>query len=272
MIELRSLADDEPALACSPLLRGFQKTFAYTTENDYDAALGMIGVWDARKGYRRIGEFSSGGVGPHDILRLPSSDTLVVANGGIETHPDSGRAKLNVPTMRPNLSYVGHDGALIGQFVLDEAFHLNSIRHLDVSTAGLVAFATQWQGDPSDAPALLGLHQLGHAATWVLADPAQHVALEGYAGSVSFSGDQTCVGITSPRGGLIQVFSVADGTSNWTSTSPDASGLSRHAASGFCFTNGTGAFGHVDAEGVLAGVQIHDRAFDNHLVRIDVPG
>jgi len=32
MIELRSLADVEPALAFSPLLRGFQKTFAYLGE------------------------------------------------------------------------------------------------------------------------------------------------------------------------------------------------------------------------------------------------
>ena len=33
MIELCSLADDEPALAFSPLLRGFQKTFAYLGEH-----------------------------------------------------------------------------------------------------------------------------------------------------------------------------------------------------------------------------------------------
>ena len=33
MIELRPLADDEPALAFSPLLRGFRKTFAYLGEH-----------------------------------------------------------------------------------------------------------------------------------------------------------------------------------------------------------------------------------------------
>jgi len=38
MIELRSLADIELALAFSPLLRGFQKTFAYLGKH------GSIGI------------------------------------------------------------------------------------------------------------------------------------------------------------------------------------------------------------------------------------
>jgi len=46
MIELRSLADDEPALAFSPLLRGFQKTFAYLGEH------GSIGLTQS-KGFKR---------------------------------------------------------------------------------------------------------------------------------------------------------------------------------------------------------------------------
>jgi hypothetical protein len=46
MIELRSLADDEPALVFSPLLRGFQKTFAYLGEH------GSIGLTQS-KGFKR---------------------------------------------------------------------------------------------------------------------------------------------------------------------------------------------------------------------------
>lgn len=62
-------------------------TRLYTTENDFDGAAGVIGVWDAVHDYARLGEFSSGGVGPHEILRLPRLDVFVVANGGIATHP-----------------------------------------------------------------------------------------------------------------------------------------------------------------------------------------
>ncbi len=54
----------------------------------------------------RAGEFASGGVGPHEIRRMPGSDVLVIANGGIATHPGSSRAKLNIPKMQPNLAYI----------------------------------------------------------------------------------------------------------------------------------------------------------------------
>ena len=60
----------------------------YATENDFDNAAGMIGVYDATDGFRRIGEFATHGVGPHELLLCPDGKTLAIANGGIETHPD----------------------------------------------------------------------------------------------------------------------------------------------------------------------------------------
>lgn len=107
--------------------------------------------------YKRIGEFASGGIGPHDIA-WTGDGTLVVANGGIETHPDSGRTKLNIPTMRPNLSYI-RDRRVIEQTEMPSALRKNSIRHLSVRQDGLVAFAMQWQGDERDGVPLAGLHR-----------------------------------------------------------------------------------------------------------------
>ena len=46
--------------------------------------------------FARVGEFPTHGVGPHELLLLGDGRTLAVANGGIETHPDFGRAKLNI--------------------------------------------------------------------------------------------------------------------------------------------------------------------------------
>jgi hypothetical protein len=40
------------------------------------------------------------------VLLASDRRRLVVANGGILTDPGSGRAKLNIATMRPNLSYL----------------------------------------------------------------------------------------------------------------------------------------------------------------------
>ena len=63
----------------------------YTTENDYDGARGVIGVRDATDGYQQIGEFPAHGMEPHDIQLLADGRTMVIANGGIRTHPDSAR-------------------------------------------------------------------------------------------------------------------------------------------------------------------------------------
>ena len=52
----------------------------------------------------------SGGIGPHEILRLPGARLLAIANGGIHTRPDTGREKLNLDTMRPNLTLMDEDG------------------------------------------------------------------------------------------------------------------------------------------------------------------
>jgi hypothetical protein len=78
----------------------------YATENDFDNARGAIGVYDATDDFRRIGEFFSGGIGPHDMTVLPGGKTMLIANGGLETHPDYGRTVLNIATMKPNLALV----------------------------------------------------------------------------------------------------------------------------------------------------------------------
>lgn len=243
----------------------------YTTENDFDAARGVIGIWDARQGYIRVAEIASGGIGPHDILRLPGTETLVVANGGIETHPDSGRAKLNLPTMRPNLSYVSPDGAVLEQLELGADYRMNSIRHLDVAPDGTVALAMQWQGDPRDAPALLGLHQRGSPIEPLAADNADHLELQGYAGSVAFSNGARLVGISSPRGGVVQVFNTASRTFAHSIAAPDVCGLSGRAGSGFYFATGEGDVGYWSSVAQAVLLRSHPRSFDNHLIPIAQP-
>ena len=58
---------------------------------------GVIGVYDAATGFARVAEFASGGHDPHQLLAL--GDELVVANGGLLTHPDAPGVKLNIDTM-----------------------------------------------------------------------------------------------------------------------------------------------------------------------------
>lgn len=236
-----------------------------TPENDFEAGQGRIGVWDARRGYARVAEFSSGGVGPHDIRLLPGTDILVVANGGIDTHPDSGRTKLNLPTMSPSLCYLDLSGQMLETVRLDGAMHRNSIRHLSVRSDGLVGFGMQWQGGP-DVPPLVGLHRRGGSLRLLTAADATHRRLKGYVGSIAFSGDGAQVGVTSPRGGVVQLFDTDSGGFRLSIDAPDACGLSARR-DGFMITTGTG---HISAwqGGRLMPLQQDPAQFDNHLVAI----
>ena len=238
----------------------------YTPENDYDNAVGVIGVWDVPAGYRRLGEFASQGVGPHDIRLMPDGETLVIANGGIETHPDSGRAKLNIPVMQPNLAYLGLEGGLRELVELSPALHMNSIRHLDLRTDGLVGFAMQWQGGQGDLPPVLGTHRRGGAAR--LIGGAGEIAgqMNGYGGSVAFSGDGSLLAVSSPRGGRVQAFDAETGALVHGLAMEDVCGLGA-APGGFLLSSGTGQLARMGAEGATPITRAEVR-WDNHLVRL----
>ncbi len=234
----------------------------FTSENDYEAGEGVIGLWDVRQNYARIGEFSSGGVGPHDLKLMPDGETLVVANGGIETHPDMGRSKLNIPVMEPNLSYVSLAGEVLEHVELAASLHKNSIRHLAVRADGLVAFAMQWQGPRNQSPPLLGLHRRGAPYRLLKIPGKLHLDMQGYAGSVSFSGDGGKVAITSPRGGFWQIFDVKADDVLAHLPAEDICGIGP-TDQNFLFTTGTGLIG--DALDTLAQ---HALQWDNHLIAI----
>lgn len=240
--------------------------YLFTTENDFETATGMIGVWDARESYKRIGEFPSGGTGPHDIALLPDRDVLVIANGGIETHPDSGRTKLNIPMMRPNLSYLDLTGVVIDQIELDRSLHKNSIRHLDVDGAGHVAFAMQWEGASSALPPLLGWHRLGQDPVLLSAPDDIQRDMQNYAGSTALSGDASRVAITSPRGGKIHVFDWANRSYIADYDMQDVCGVAAHK-DGFTLTTGTGEIATLTKDGLI-NPTMTPFSWDNHAVSL----
>lgn len=236
----------------------------FTTENNVDAGRGCVGVWDTHAGYKRVAEFDSGGIGPHDIKRLPGTDTFAIANGGILTHPDTDRIKLNIPTMQPNLSYV-LEGALLETVTLPPEHHKNSIRHLAVNQSGDVALGMQWEGDGT-APPLVARHRRG--APLVLADlsnAALH-ALNGYIGSIAYAQDGATIATTSPRGSVLDTYRAADMSLTQRVGIADICGIAP-AAQGFAFTSGTGASGFLT--GRDSTVQPSAAlSWDNHLVVI----
>lgn len=236
----------------------------FTTENDFEAGAGRIGVWDTRHGYTRVDEWDSGGIGPHDIKRLPGSDTLIVANGGIDTHPDSGRTKLNIPTMRPNLSYIAQ-GRVIETATLPPEMRKNSIRHLAVNARGDIALGMQWQGD-GPVRALVGLHRHG-AQIVLMGAPGEEIqAMNGYVGSIAFSKDGSAIAVTSPRGGRLHVYDAELARLVHVTPLEDVCGVAPHV-DGFTLTSGTGSLRNLKGPEVLHSAHSLLR-WDNHLISI----
>ncbi len=134
-------------------------TLLLTPEHDYETPRGVIGIRDARN-FRIVGEIATQGLDPHEIAWLPDGKTLIVANGGILTHPRTFRKKLNIPTMDPSLCLIdAASGRCLEQLRLPD--HLLSIRHLAVTRDGSVAVGLQYEGDALAAPSVAALYRPG---------------------------------------------------------------------------------------------------------------
>lgn len=238
----------------------------YTTENDYENTRGVVGVWDTADGYQRIGSFASGGLGPHELLLRRDAPGLVIANGGIQTHPDTGRDKLNLDTMRPNLTYLGFDGSVDAQMQLPADLHQNSIRHLAMRSDGTVGFAMQWQGELGADVPIVGLHHPGTTPRLLAEDDPRVRNLNGYGGSISFSADGARIAVTSPRGGVVQVMNVTSGALRREYQLDDVCGLASNA-SGFTASTGTGRIVSLTGATIQPLAQV-DLRWDNHLIRL----
>ncbi|UUX48598.1 DUF1513 domain-containing protein [Nisaea acidiphila] len=248
----------------------------FTTENDYDNARGVIGIWDCRDGYRRVGEWDSHGIGPHDLTLLPHGGAMAIANGGILTHPDSGRAKLNIADMRPNLTFLDmRDGSFLRQIELPAELHKNSIRHLDSGPDGSVIFGMQYQGATTDAPPLVGY--IGADGTCTLFDAEQTLTpqLRGYCADVAIDASGRFGASTFPRGDRIAIWSLPDGKLIELNQVRDSAGIAPEGhPGGFRFSTGFGRLltRLAGTDGAVAegpDQRFPGLAFDNHMTMLE---
>jgi hypothetical protein len=180
----------------------------YATENDWDGERGVLGVYDVGAGYRRIGEFGSGGIDPHEAMLMSDGRTIVVGNGGIITHPDYDRMKLNLATMEPSLAYVDAEtGDLIERVVLPPSLHQLSIRHMSEAADGSIWFGGQYEGPETDPVDLVGVHRRGAAAAELVSAPrSAYGGMRQYVGDMAVSQDGRHIAASSPVGGRLMIF------------------------------------------------------------------
>lgn len=128
----------------------------FTTEIDTDSGQGLLGVRHAGNLQKRA-EFKTNGLDPHAVLALPATnisadgslvqpppqpsarhlfhDGLFVANGGIDTAPETGRLKRQLQQMDSSIACLHRDtGDLLGQWRLADP--RLSLRHLAWAAAG----------------------------------------------------------------------------------------------------------------------------------------
>lgn len=236
----------------------------YATENDFDNAAGVIGVYDATAGFRRVAEFPTFGVGPHELLLMADGRTLAIANGGIETHPDFGRAKLNIATMKPSLVFVDSvTGDLLDRYELPAALHQLSIRHMDTDARGAVWFGCQYEGPAAERPLLVGFAERGSEFRLLEMPDDVLSGFRNYIGSVAANRDTGRLAVSSPQGNAFAVIDMASQSVVSTTSLTEVCGLAPDHA-GFLATTGAGKILAPDG----GERSDPDYVWDNHLARI----
>lgn len=240
----------EPILIASPDDRHFfghghfspDGRLLYASENDFDANRGMIGLYDARDGYRRIGEYSTYGIGTHDLSVSDDGRLLIAANGGIETHPDFGRTKLNLDHMEPSLALIdAATGTLVERHTLPETLRQLSTRHIDLDDKGRVWFACQYEGPRNDLPPLVGHFGKGEDLTFLSLPDETTIGLANYVGAIAVNRREGLVGLTSPNGGRFVVLDAGSGRVLREESIADAAGIAA-APHGFAVSSYDGRF------------------------------
>ncbi len=238
----------------------------YTTENAYETGDGVIGVYDARDSFKRIGEFPSGGVGPHQLDFLRDGRTLAIANGGIRTHPDRGREKLNLDIMRSSLTLIDHEtGTIKNDFGLSDADdRLLSLRHLALDGTRVVIVAQDqaidgkarqltYYCDTADSNGLAALS----------APETAQPDFKGYCGSAAVDTATGIVAVSSPRGGTVAMWRSHKPSYHWLG---EVSLADVCGAGGCMITSGGGVIERLDDSGHVIDKRSYPfRQWDNHL-------
>jgi len=194
-----------------------------TSENHYGTGNGYIVERDLNN-YQIINRYRSGGIGPHQIALMSDDKTLVIANGGIKTHPEQPRKKLNLDTMKPNLSYLDlASGKIIEQHKLTNP--QLSIRHLAVSTQDKVIAGLQYQGANTDLVPLAISHVQGRTLQYLQAPNHQWRSMRQYTASVCVDNNNALVAISCPRADMITYWSLTNDNFLGTERLSDGAGL-----------------------------------------------
>jgi hypothetical protein len=245
----------------------------FATEAVGSTGDGVLGIYDATAGWKRVGEISTRGLDPHEVRLMPDGRTLAVANGGILMRSDMPRLKLNIPDMDPSLVYLdSRDGSLIRQIRPATELRQLSIRHIAIDRRGRVAVAMQYEGPVADRVPLVAVHDApaGTDRLDYLPMPEdQRLAMRQYCGSAATDDSRRYLAVSSPRGNRVLVWDMERLALVHVGEARDVCGVAALPESGFLASNGLGRLFRLDTESRLDAVAEAARLqWDNHMVAI----
>lgn len=250
----------------------------FVTENNYRSGRGVVSVRHAET-FAKITEFDSGGVGPHQLAWLVGGRALAVANGGIRTHPERPREKLNLDRMRPNLTIIdAANGRVIDQACPD--LPKSSIRHIANGGEGRIVVCAQHEGSPeheaspAEAAPLVFLYEGGRRlAPLAVPNAATWRDMRDYTASVAVAGDTGHALVTCPRANLVTFWDLRARRYAGRQRVGDCGGVAVDpAAQEFVVSNGLGMILRFDAHSFAlrrqALARMADLKWDNHLTAV----
>lgn len=236
----------------------------YATASRYEAGEGLIAVFDAEQNYQRVNTFELNGIGPHELTLHPDGETLVVGLGGILTHPDYDRIKLNLNTMEPALILMNrHSGKIIGRF--RPSHHQQSTRHVSVDGNGAIYVAYQYQGPLHEAPPLLARVEEGRLREFRF-DKGTQKGLANYIASIVAHPENDLVAAASPVGGTAVVFEGSTGKLLARASIPDCAGIQALAGGDFLISSGRGKLVRLGSNNQPREIGAFPVYWDHHLV------
>lgn len=239
--------------------------YLYVTANRIEDAAGLVRVYDAEQDYAHRHDLPLHGIGPHELRLMPDGRTLAIGLGGIRTHPDYGRAKLNLDDMAPALVLMDRESGEISARHTP-SHHQLSCRHLDVSADGTVIVGYQYQGPEWERrPLIARLSPQGDFSEISLPGPLTD-ELRQYTASIAIGRDMPRALITAPRGHRVLLLDSRDGRLLASHRLPDAAGARCDGRGGFLVSSGRGGLYRVDGDGSTPQrLGAWDMHWDNHL-------
>lgn len=236
----------------------------YAPASRYEPGEGIVAVYDSQRSYQRVNTFELNGIGPHQLTLHPDGQTLIIGLGGILTHPDYDRMKLNIDTMEPALVLMDRrSGDVLTRF--EPSHHQLSTRHVDVSPDGAIYAAYQYQGPAHHLRPLIARYRNGRYTEIDLGESV-HRELGNYIASIVVHPENDLVAVASPIGGTALVFNSHSEEVVEKASIADCAGVEALAGGDFLVSSGRGKLMRIGRGQPATEIADMPVQWDHHLV------